>query len=301
MWVKFLDEVLRTPDERKALMEMIGYSFMPTSKRERYVILKGAGANGKSVVLRLVTELVGRAAVTTVPLSKLDEASYVDMLAGKLVMLVPEMGEHDFSKDASLKALVSGDLMIAAAKYARQYTFHPFATVWASVNVMPHSRDTSVATARRQLVLPMLTNFERDERRDVDLSKKLMAELPGIMRMALEAYADVILSGRFTNPASSLELIEEQREIDDPVTDWWRNCCQLVDGGLKVVKSKMPTVAEMYDSYTMYCKNTGIKHNVAGRTKLMARLRQAPFGVSFGVTNRGVTALNLTLILGDFE
>ena len=58
-WDKFLRQVLPDADDRKTLMEFIGYCFLPSHEFESFLFLYGkSGANGKRVFLSVIRDFV---------------------------------------------------------------------------------------------------------------------------------------------------------------------------------------------------------------------------------------------------
>ena len=70
VWDGLLESLFRGDDDaemkRRCLMQMFGYSLLPISAYDRFAILIGAGANGKSVVLNVLRALLGRKNVSAV-------------------------------------------------------------------------------------------------------------------------------------------------------------------------------------------------------------------------------------------
>jgi putative DNA primase/helicase len=60
-WRAFLEEVLELDSERIALMrEWAGYLLTPDTSFQKFMVLEGEGANGKSVVLEVLGGMVGK-------------------------------------------------------------------------------------------------------------------------------------------------------------------------------------------------------------------------------------------------
>ena len=91
---------------------------------------------------------------------------------------------------------------------------------------MPQTRDFSDAVYRRAIVLTFNHKFE-GAACDPQLSDKLIAELPGIFNMALDAIAGVITRKAFTDPPSSIEAKQHWRIESDQVAQFLEECCEL--------------------------------------------------------------------------
>lgn len=169
---QFLDEIFegdKDAEEKKIVVcELLGYSLLTSCEFEKFVILLGNGANGKSVLLHIVEQLVGTAHVSAVQPSEFDNRFQRGHLFGKLVNLVTEIAEGEEIADAQLKSIVSGERTTAEHKRKDPFDFHPFCTCWFGTNHMPHCRDFSDAVFRRVITLSFNKKFD-ETNRDVHL------------------------------------------------------------------------------------------------------------------------------------
>lgn len=216
---QFLGEIFEQDADAGAkvrvVKQLLGYSLTADCSFEKFVILVGSGANGKTVLLHVLMELLGRSNVAAVQPCQFDNRFQRAHLHGKLANIVTEIAEGAELADAALKAIVSGELTTAEHKHKPPFDFTPFATCWFGTNHMPHSRDFSDALFRRAIVLTFNNKFEGD-RCDEGLKGKLVAELPGILNLALEGLADVYRNG-FIEPSSCLAAKAEWRLQCDQV------------------------------------------------------------------------------------
>jgi P4 family phage/plasmid primase-like protien len=233
-FAQFLQEVFEgDPDARlKGLiaLEMMGYSLLTTCRYERFALLIGGGANGKTVFLKVVEALAGPDMVCAVQPSQLDNKFQRAHLAGKLVNIVTEIAEGAEIADAQLKAIVSGELTTAEHKHRPPFDFHPFATCWFATNHMPHSRDFTEAMFRRAIVLTFNRRFDSPEACDPMLADKLKTELPGILNLALLAIRDVIRRGTFTEAPSSQAAKREWQLQCDQAAQYFEERCERRSG-----------------------------------------------------------------------
>ncbi len=71
---KFINEVLEGDQERiGTIQEFLGYSLMPDTSLEKMLLLKGDGANGKSVTLEIMRTVIGHDNVSAVPFENLGD------------------------------------------------------------------------------------------------------------------------------------------------------------------------------------------------------------------------------------
>ncbi|MCU7812280.1 MAG: hypothetical protein KZQ77_13740, partial [Candidatus Thiodiazotropha sp. (ex Notomyrtea botanica)] len=134
-FMQFLREVF-APDgdcEAKVLLvlELIGYSCTTSTSFEKFIILVGRGANGKSVLLAALTSLLGTSNVSAVQPVNFGSRFQLAHLEGKIANIVTELPEGKELPDDAIKSLVSGELVTAERKLQPPFDFHPFATIWA--------------------------------------------------------------------------------------------------------------------------------------------------------------------------
>nr|CRY95403.1 hypothetical protein [uncultured prokaryote] len=268
----FLEEIFAGDDDaqkkRQLLLELIGYSLVPSAEFEKFALLVGNGANGKSVVLQVLQALLGRENCASVSPAQFNNRFQRAHLHGKLANLVSELSEGAILADAELKAIVSGELITAEHKMQTPFDFRPTCTVWFATNHMPSTRDFSDAIFRRACVLKFNRKFEQHEQ-DAQLKNKLTQELPGILRVALDAYGGVMRCGAFTLPSSVVEARQEWRLDADQVAAF-------VEDQVERVVGEKTTSQTVFDSYRRWANDAGISHLV-GRKVFTQRLERLGF------------------------
>jgi putative DNA primase/helicase len=254
-------------DKAKTILQMLGYSLLTTCRYERFIILVGSGANGKSVLLSVVTELLGRANVAAVQPCQFDNRFQRAHLFGKLANIVVEIAEGAEIADAALKSIVSGELTTAEHKHKPPFDFTPFATCWFGTNHMPHTRDFSDAMFRRAFVIPFNRKFE-GESCDEHLKEKLVAERSGILNLALGGLAEVLTQG-FAEPESCIRAKHDWRLQCDQVARFVEDCCEARPG-------TYTTSQVVFDRYRTWALAEGITR-MLGKNAVSTRLRGLGF------------------------
>jgi len=233
------------------ICEMIGYTLITTCVYEKFILLIGVGANGKSVLLDVIRLLVGMKQVAAVQPEQMDNRFQRAHLHGKLANIVTEIKEGGEIADAALKAITSGELMTAEDKFKKPFDFQPFSTCWFGTNHMPHTRDFSDALFRRALIVEFNRVFQEHEQ-DKHLKSKLKVELPGILNLALAAFAGVIQRGHFTIPDSCIRAKEQWRMEADQVAQFIQDQC-VMEPGACVHSSRL------FKAYQSWAENAGIR------------------------------------------
>lgn len=266
-FLKFLDEVFVGDMDgflkKQLLLEFIGYTLTNTTKFEKFMILIGSGANGKSVLLEIVAALVGTKNVSAVQPAEFSDKFKRAHMHRKLANLVTEVAQGGTIADAELKAITSGEFITADHKNQPPFNFKPYCTCWFGTNHMPRTKDFSDALYRRAIVVTFNRKFE-GQAADVNLKKTLLSELPGIMRVALDAYAAVLMCGTFTEPPSSIQAKETWRKEEDHVSQFIDECCEFVPSAKEASKA-------LYSAYRNWAEEQGMRH-IIDQNSLTSRL-----------------------------
>ncbi len=211
-FIKFLNEVFEDDQERvRLIQQLFGYCLTSSTKAQKAFILHGSGANGKSVLLSILTALVGNENVSNLPISSLGSSFKVVDLLDKRVNIVSEgnFKANIFSSEV-FKAVVAGDSCFAEYKYGDTFSLHPKCKIIIAVNHLPNINDTSYGMERRLIIIPFTRIFKPEEQ-DKFLAQKLIKELPGIFNFALEGLKE--LRQNKYNFVSSKACNEASREF----------------------------------------------------------------------------------------
>ena len=208
---KFLAEIFETDQDAhekiECLLQMIGYTLMSHSRHEKFIMLIGNGANGKSVLLAIIEALCGSSNVAGVQPSKFESSFQRAHLHNKLANIVTELSEGEKLADAELKSITSGEPVTVEHKYQHPFNMRPYSTCWFGTNHMPPTSDFSEALFRRAVIVTFNRTFQPYEQ-NPNLKDALESELSGILNLALAAYAGA-LKNAFTIPASSQQARDE--------------------------------------------------------------------------------------------
>lgn len=280
---QFLEEVFEGEEDAEAkaklILEMIGYSLVCHARYEKFILLVGPGANGKSVIMDVVRQIVGPKYAAAVQPSQFGRAFQRAHLHLKLVNLVTEVAEGEVLADADLKAIVSGELTTVEEKNKPPFDMRPYATCWFGTNHMPHTRDFSDALFRRALLVRFNRTFVVGRDADPKLREKLFEEIPGIIQMALQAYAGVIdRGGEFTEPPSCLATKKEWRfEADQAAQFIIERCDKDTDACIHS--------GELYQAYKVWAHEEGIRSRLSHKS-FSSRLQRLGFKLKPGTNGK---------------
>lgn len=250
---QFLAEVFAPDDDgaakAQAVLEVMGYTLMAHCRHEKFVILVGEGANGKSVLLSVLEAVTGTENTAGVQPSQFDRAFQRAHLHLKLANIVTEVRQGEVIADAELKGIVSGEPSTVERKFQHPFTMRPYATCWFGTNHLPHTRDFSYALFRRALVVRFNRRFVPGVDADPGLKYRLFDELPGILRLALDAYAQAVNHG-FTEPPSCIEARDAWRLEADQAAQFISESCG--EGGETASR-------DLFNAYNLWAQMEGIR------------------------------------------
>lgn len=252
-WTRFLNETFAGDQQRiRRLQEWFGSHLDLDLRLEKFGLFVGDGANGKSVVLRVLTEMLGKQNVVAIPLDRLGERFQCGRLRGKTANIVGDLEDTDKAAEGILKMLVSGESVPGEFKNKDPFTFVPRARHTFATNAFPRFRDRTNGLWRR-LLLFVFDQTVAEAQQDIGLAEKIVQqELPGVFNWALEGARRLREKPIFTASRVCDQAFEQYREQCNPVATFVAEYCQM-NPGVSVPK------AHMYEAYEGFCRNNGYK------------------------------------------
>jgi P4 family phage/plasmid primase-like protien len=219
-WEAFLEKNLELDPERiKILQEWAGYLLLPDTGEQKFLVLEGEGANGKSVWLAAMTAMLGADNCSHIPLELFADRFAKSQTLGKLVNISADVGELDKVAEGYLKSFTSGDVMYFDRKGIPGVDCTPSARLMLACNNRPRFSDRSSGIWRRMLLIPWRITITRQERiRNMDKPWwwEQSGELPGIFNWALVGLARLRTQQGFTDSSLSTEALEDYRIESNP-------------------------------------------------------------------------------------
>ncbi len=223
-WKLFLLEVFDNDLELiDYVQRAVGYSLTGESTEDKFFMAYGSGRNGKSTLFGVLQTGLGDYASTASSSLILSQGNFPKQsydLASLIGVRFVTIFETESGKklDVELvKQLTGGDMVTARGVYEKPITFRPQMTLILSTNNKPTIEDVSPAIWARIKPLPFNVSFEGRE--DIDLESKLVAELPAILRWAVEGTRKWQERG-LVEPASVREAIREYKEEEDDLAEF---------------------------------------------------------------------------------
>jgi P4 family phage/plasmid primase-like protien len=229
IWKKFLFESTKG-DEKYCLYlaRVAGYCLSGLTTEHALFVLIGPGGNGKSVFENILRKMMSDYATTAsfelfAVTRNEQHPTGLAALMGKRLVTASEVDAGQTFAEARIKAITGGDTI--SARYMRQdfFTYQPRFKAIIAANNRPQLRNVDDAIRRRVKMLP----FEnKPVNPDKELESKLMAELPGILRWAINGFLAWQREG--LNPPASVEkCTKDYFESEDVFGSWLKECCNV--------------------------------------------------------------------------
>lgn len=276
--------VLPEHDKRRALQMFLGACLVDRKNIsfEYFMIMQGVGANGKSVINKVLGMMFGEEEMLNIKMSQFsrngDEGlRAIAAMEGKRLLHSTESSKRDFKDTSVLKALSSGEAMAGRAlgQNISQLTSPPL--LIANSNYRWKKDDFAVPDDMRDISVQrraIIVNFDRTipaDQRDTMLAEKLRAELSGIFAWIVKGLCDLasngwrmpeIMDGRLENHIKYLEgdvkIGDGDVSVSASLHEWLRlmTCFPSDAAGRTTIYRSASDIHSVYDQW---CAKMGIQ------------------------------------------
>ncbi|MBA7577007.1 hypothetical protein ES708_18853 [subsurface metagenome] len=265
---EFLSAILR-PEDVRVILEFFGYILIPDYSIPVVLILLGEGSNGKTQLLRLLGQFIGRGNYISISLQDIENNSFaVANLEGKLVNIQGDLSSQWLSGIGRLKQLSGQDPISANRKYRDPLHFDNFARLVFASNKPPIIEEDTLAVWRRILPLDLPNTFEGEK----DIKNYIHTiltpqELSGLLNLALDGLQQLLSKSDFSYQGSYDDRSRQYTIASDPARVFVEERCD-VGAELKILKE------ELYEAYKIFCDEHRVQ--LSGDSQFAKVLRQVP-------------------------
>ncbi len=213
------------------LQRVYGYSLTGCTSEQYLWIFHGVGANGKSLELGTMQDVLGQdyamKAVADLLLVKRSESHPTERadLFGKRLVCCIETDEGRRLAESLVKELSGGDRIRARRLYENHWEFTPTHKLILAANHRPAVRGTDHAIWRRIRLVPFGVVIP-DAEQDKTLPEKLKAEAPGILAWCVRGCLEWQRNG-LGCPPEVQAATDGYRQEQDSLAQWMGDCCIL--------------------------------------------------------------------------
>jgi len=254
-WDQFLLEVFQGDVGLVSFASRLaGYLLTGRTEEQAAFFLVGKGANGKSVFVETLRDLLGDYAHDTPASTFLDPRNLASDFAPFVGARLITVSEGDASRGLNeplFKRLTGGDLLTCKRPYRDSFSYTPAFKLLFVVNELPRLGSQGHALRRRLRLLPFRQTFyapeeNREPRRDEGLRAKLQEELPGILAWAVRGCQEWLRDG-LRPPDAVVQETTSQLDAADPLADFLAEICRF-EPTAQVETSKL------WQAYKDYCR-----------------------------------------------
>ena len=217
-WEKFIYDICGGDPEKMLLMQQIaGYIMCPNNKYQKLFYFIGDGRNGKSVFANILEQVYGPENCSSVPASRLGTQFDPIALKNSLLNVTYEAKSILNGSEETIKAVASGDPIMAAHKGVDAVSFKTRAKLIVLANKLWRSQDVSYGFLRRILFV----KFDKQYIGSADnknLYSELLRELPGIFNWCYEGYQMLKANGGFQEIDDQAQVMSELMDMMSPVS-----------------------------------------------------------------------------------
>ncbi|MBQ5470472.1 MAG: hypothetical protein IIT58_00450, partial [Treponema sp.] len=269
-WDMFLMQIFHNDLELiRFVQKAMGYSLSGDMSEQCMFILWGTGANGKSTFLNVLQNLFGDYATSTRTetfMKKTSEQSNdLARLRNTRLVIASEAEENKAMSESLIKQITGGDRITARFLYGEFFEFIPTFKIFMATNHKPKISGGDNGIWRRIKLIPF-TVIIPEEKRDRNLTDKLMAENSGILNWLLEGYRLWKKEG-LKEPEAIRTANEEYRFDMDSVGSFVAECLN-IDASQK----ERLLNGDLYNTYTKWCERNN--ESVMSHRKLSSKMRE---------------------------
>lgn len=277
-----VDGVLPEKDKRRLLQMFLGACLVNRKNIsfEYFMILQGTGANGKSVIYRVLQGMFGQEEILNIKLGQFAKGGDESLRAafsmdGKRMMFCTESTKRDFADTSTIKALSSGE-PIACREIGGNITMMQRPPVlicnsnyrWKQADFLNRDDPDDMSMQRRAVVV----NFDKTiptEKRDTMLAQRMRKEHAGIFAWIVKGLCELkknnwrmpeTVGGKIEeklNRMRSTVITDDGRKIDGSVSEYlkYKACIPVyAESKAKIMLS----ATELKRNYDRFCKKVGI-------------------------------------------
>lgn len=254
-FLKFLEDVLPDETHRETVQRLFGYCLEPGNPYQVAFMLHGPGNNGKTTLLNVLVEVLGKENVSSETLQQFSDNRFsTAVLWGKLANVCADMPRNAVRYTGPFKEATGGDRMRGERKGKDPFTFENPSKLIFAANELPEVNDKTLAFWRRWKLIP----FEVDltGRADPRLPGRLRAELPGVLNWALEGLRRLREAHGFPHGGTADDLYERWKRHSDPL--YW-----FVHERVRVNPKEWVEKDALYQAYADFCE----EHSLAAKKR----------------------------------
>ncbi len=248
-WMKLLKFVAQNDEETmEHLQRVVGYALTGDVSEEKLFAFFGSGDNGKTTFVETLTALMGDYAMRSsrdLLLERQGKAGAaspdVAALVGKRLVVVSETDDGCMLNEAQVKSVTSNARVPARRLHRDPFDFMPTHKTFLDTNHRPFVKGTDDGIWRRLNIVGFKAKIAEGEKSPDFREKRLMPELPGILRWATDGCLKWRRDGLKPSKAVREATLDYRSEMDF-IANW-------LEERADKNPNRQDTVAALFEDY----------------------------------------------------
>lgn len=299
-WIEYLQGVVGGGNDMIDYLQLaLGYSLTGSTREECLFYVYGPSRSGKGTVAEIILRLLPRPLSTMVDFNSFTakregDVSNFDLaeLKPSRVVFASESQRNQSLNPAKIKQLTGGDLVRASFKHKNFFTYRPQFKVWMLSNWPVNGDPEDDALWGRVRVIPFPNSYlgkeDKGKKERLKSDEVLTSILYWAVQGAMKWYS--LGSSGLQTPTYVANVTKEQRDSQDFVQQWMKECCQVAKDDEDVWTSNETIMT----SYNQWCETNSVTPKKAKALAQSLQTKGFQTGVAKwkdGKTKKGVQGL----------
>lgn len=242
--LEFLNGIVADKDDMEMLLEYIGYCMTADTKLQKFLVITGSGGTGKSTIMRLVNNTIGKENISGLSLQDLNERFNATNLFGKLLNSCADISSKAMEQVDVIKKITGEDLVKGEYKGGAVFFFKSYAKLMFSANEIPVSLDDKTnAYYRRFLIIRIDKRCHEIQ----NLEERLEEAVDDFIYLSVMALHRMYVNGSLNESQNSKDNVQELYMMSDTVMAF------ITDKMYPAADSKVER-GRFYEEYGRYCE-----------------------------------------------
>ncbi|HEY7570724.1 MAG TPA: phage/plasmid primase, P4 family [Nitrososphaeraceae archaeon] len=252
--MKFLNSIM-DPEDIDLILDFLAYCMWRDYRQNFWLLLHGAGSNGKSTLLSLIQRFLGTDNVSSESLDRLLHNQFsIANLYQKIANIDADVSQDVILNNTGiLKILTGNDVITGEYKFKTSFKFTNHAKLIMSCNKISQTGDDTDAFYRRVLIISFKKQFfGKNDDRKIIAKLTTEQELTGLLHELLSRIPRIVNEGlRQVTNESLAETYRKYSWGSDPLK-YFCDRAIMLDTTAKVPKM------DMYNHYIKFCNAEGL-------------------------------------------
>ena len=259
----WMNDLSDDPEIVELLWQIMGAIIRPLVRWNKSAWLYSeTGNNGKGTLCELMRSLCGDTAYAAIPISDFSKDFALEPLTRSTAVIVDENDVGCFiDKAANLKAVITNDVISINRKFKTPISYQFYGFMVQCLNEFPRIKDKSDSFYRRQLFIPFNKCFTGKERKYIKndyLHREEVLEYVLYKVLHMNFYS-------LSEPASCISILEEYKEFNDPVRQFFEEVEYLFKWDLLPFQF-------LYELYKSWFRKNSPSGTIQGKNKFISEI-----------------------------